>query len=75
MRAERKKIGFSPILILNYVSVSFCISIANVCYDADLFKTAPEHDIGPYHKNMIPFECGAPSGGLLGEVKILKIQN
>lgn len=61
----------------NGSEIRICIAntIANVCYDADLFKTAPEYDIGPYHKKMITFECGAPSGGLLGEVKILKIQN
>ena len=56
--------------------IQICVAntIANVCHDAELFKTAHAHDVGPYHERMITFECNAPAGGLPGEVKIIGIK-
>jgi hypothetical protein len=56
--------------------IRICVAntIANVCHDAALFKTAPVQDVGPYHERMITFECNAPAGGLLGDVKISRIK-
>ena len=56
--------------------IKICVAntIANVCHDAELFKTEHPHDVGPYHARMIIFECNAPAGGLLGEVKLIGIK-
>ena len=56
--------------------IKICIAntIANVCHDAKLFETAQSHDVGPYHEHMIKLEKNAAAGGLLGDVKIIKIQ-
>ena len=56
--------------------IRICVAntIANVCHDAEFFSTEHPHDVGPYHARMITFECNAPAGGLLGEVKISRIK-
>jgi hypothetical protein len=56
------------------LDITVANTIANVCHDAELFKTAPMQDVGPYHARMITFECNAPAGGLLGDVKISRIK-
>jgi len=57
------------------ISVCVANTIANVCHNAELFKTVPIEDIGKYHEKMAEYEKNTAAGGIIGPVRLYAIKH